>query len=363
MHILEVLTGSLSYDGISIVAMNILKHMSDYGVTVDFVVQANSEEKLIQQVKKFGSDVVVMKNRMKNPCKYVKDLKKVLNSKNYDIMHVHGNSATMSLELMAAKNCSTVKIIHSHNTTCKFKMIDKMLRGYMYKNTDHFLACGNEAGKWLCGGYDFDVIKNGIDLNQFLFCKESRKKIREQLKCEEEDIVIGHVGVFNEQKNQLFLIDVFDRLIKKGNGNYKLLLVGQGELLESAKKKVEDLQIQDKVIFYGTTDKMYELLSGMDLFAMPSLYEGLPLSLVEAQASGLPIIASDKITKEINITGRIKFCGIETTDAWVSAIEEISMEDRAALMGKVRMALTDAGYDLASEMQKLYSVYQKYASI
>lgn len=363
MHILEVLTGSLSYDGISIVAMNILKHMSEYGVNVDFVVQDNSEEKLIQQVKKFGSDVIVMKNRMKNPWKYVKDLKNVLNRKNYDIMHVHGNSATMSLELMAAKDSSTVKIIHSHNTTCKFKMIDKMLRRYMYKNTDHFLACGNEAGKWLCGEHDFEVIKNGIDLEQFLFCSENRRKIREQLNYKAEDVVIGHVGVFNEQKNQLFLIDVFDKLVKKGNGKYKLLLVGQGELLEAVQKKVEDFGIADKVLFYGTTDKVYELLSVMDVFAMPSLYEGLPLSLVEAQASGLPIIASDKITPEINMTERINFYGIEAAEVWVSAIEKIQIEDRAELINKVRLELTNAGYDLVSEMKKLYSIYQKYESI
>lgn len=363
MRILEVLTGSLSYDGISIVAMNILKHMSGYGVHVDFVVQANSEEKLIQQVKDSGSDVIVMKNRMKNPCKYVKNLKKVLNSKSYDIMHVHGNSATMSLELMAAKDSSTVKIIHSHNTTCKFKMIDKMLRRYMYKNTDYFLACGTEAGKWLCGEHDFEVIKNGIDLEQFLFCTENRRKIREQLNYKEEDVVIGHVGVFNEQKNQLFLIDVFDKLVKKGNKNYKLLLVGQGELLEAAQKKTEDLGIADKVLFYGTTDKVQELLSVMDVFAMPSLYEGLPLSLVEAQASGLPIIASDKITPEINMTERIIFYGIEDAEVWASAIEKISIEDRVELMNKVRLDLTNAGYDLAAEMKKLYSIYQNYASI
>lgn len=361
MRILQVLTGKLSYDGISTVALNILRYMSKCGTQVDLVAQADSDENLIQEVKSLGVDITIIHGRLKSPLQYIGNLREVLKKVQYDIIHIHGNSATVSLELAATKQCSSItKIVHSHNTTCKYKLLDQLLRRYMYQHTDLFLACGSEAGKWLCGKQKFDVIRNGIDVKKYLYSDGVRKQIRAELEYNDNAIVLGHVGVFNDQKNQLFLLDILSQLIQKHSREYKMLLIGQGSLLEQAKNKAKDLKIEDNVIFYGTTDKIHKMLSAMDIFVMPSLYEGLPLSLVEAQASGLPILASNTITQEVNLTGNVEFYELKNQASdWADRIERLCVQDRNASKQVVLQKISNAGYDIESEMQKLHSIYEK----
>lgn len=361
MRVLQILTGKLSYDGISTVALNILRYMPKEEIQVDLVAQWGSDPKLVQEVQNLGAQVTIMEGRLRKPLQYIGKLREVLKNTRYDIIHIHGNSATVSLELAAANQCSSVvKLVHSHNTTCKYKILHQLLQPYMCKHTDYFLACGTEAGKWLCKEKSFQVIKNGIEVKKYAYSQNNRIQVRSQLGYSEDCIVLGHVGVFNQQKNQLFLLDIFSRLLEQSQKKYRLLLIGQGDLLEQAKKKAKELQIEDKVRFYGTTDKICEILSAMDIFVMPSLYEGLPLSLIEAQASGLPILASDVITKEVNLTGNIQFCKLEAgAAAWAEQIDNFSMKNRNISKQEIMKSIAMAGYDIGSEMQKLENIYRK----
>lgn len=361
MRVLQILTGKLSYDGISTVALNILRHMPKEEIQVDLVAQWGSDPKLVQEVRNSGAQITIMEGRLRKPLQYVRKLREVLKNTQYDIIHIHGNSATVSLELAAASQSSSiVKIVHSHNTTCKYKLLHQLLQPYMYRHTDCFLACGTEAGKWLCKEKSFQVINNGIDVKKYTYSPNNRIQVRTQLGYSEDCIVLGHVGVFNQQKNQLFLLSIFSQLLKQSQKEYRLLLIGTGELLEQAKSKAKELQIEDKVSFYGTTDKIHEILSAMDIFVMPSLYEGLPLSLIEAQASGLPVLASDAITKEVNLTGNIQFCKLESgAAAWAEQIEHISVENRNISKQEIVKNIAAAGYDIESEMHKLENIYRK----
>lgn len=361
MRVLQVLTGKLSYDGISIVALNIVKYMCKYGVRIDLVVQEESDEKLVEEVKKMGVEVAIMHGRLNNPLQYINKLREVLKKVDYNIIHIHGNSATVSLELAAAKQCtSIVKLVHSHNTTCKYKLLDRLLRRYMYKHTDFFLACGLEAGSWLCGKQNFEVVRNGIDVKKYLYSDTARKQMRSELGYDDNVILLGHIGVFNDQKNQLFLLDILNQLLQEHGKEYKMLLIGKGSLLETAKSKAKKLKIEDNVIFYGTTDKIYKMLSAMDIFVMPSLYEGLPLSLVEAQASGLSVLASDTVTKEVNLTGNVEFYTLQNSAVeWADRIANLHIKDRSASKQVVMQKISDAGYDIEREMQKLHTIYEK----
>ena len=187
-----------------------------------------------------------------------------------------------------------------------------MLKKYA---TDYF-ACSEIAGKWLFGknivkSSKFKIIHNAVDYEKFKYNEEERNKIRDDLKIANNDIVIGHVGRFTNQKNHEFLIDVFYEM-HKINKHYKLLLIGTGILEENIKAKVEKLKLSEYVIFLGFKNDVYRYMNAMDIFAFPSLYEGLGLGLVEAQANGIPCFATkDTIPSEVKINNNFEFIELD----------------------------------------------------
>lgn len=204
----------------------------------------------------------------------LKDLRDVIKIENYDIVHVHGSSHTIAIDLFAAKiaKCKN-RIAHSHNTTCSSILIHKVLSPFFYLCCTYRLACGIDAGKWMYGQRNFEVINNGVDTLKYIFDGRNRKEIRDMYKLENK-VVIGHVGGFNETKNQSFLIDILNHMDKE---MFCLMLVGDGPLKNKVHNKAVTLGLENNVIFIGITDYVEKYLSAMDCIVMPSLFEGLQM--------------------------------------------------------------------------------------
>lgn len=221
----------------------------------------------------------------------------------YDIVHGHIGS-TAAIYLSAAKKYGKYTIVHSHNTKGPFsakEMAYRLMSEKVLKVADCFFACSVPAGNDRFGSKTaFKVINNAIDSKKYAYSHEIRKEVREEFHLKDE-FIIGHVGRFSPQKNHSFLVDIFYH-IKKEMDNARLLLVGEGNDLQKIKQKIDKSGLTDSVIFTGVRSDVDRLMQAMDIFVFPSLFEGLPVTLVEAQASGLPCVISSKVPEDSIIT-------------------------------------------------------------
>ena len=297
----------------------------------------------------------------KNPIKYIKTLKEILIKEKYDILHFNMNSAVFLQPLIAAKLAKTKVIIaHSHNSYSDKGILKDILHNFMkmfipfFANT--FFACSDYAGKWFFNDKiikkdDYYIIKNGINTNKFIFDIDMRNKKRKELNLKDTDIVIGHVGRFNKQKNHKYLIEVFKNIYSK-NRNLKLFLVGEGPLKDEVKKMIIDNNLENSIIMLGKRQDMNELYQAFDGFVLPSLYEGLPLVGVEAQIAGCRCILSDSITKEVQIRDDVKFISLKDIDLWEKEILNITNDISERKMKDKNK------YDIKLNAEELLNIYR-----
>lgn len=343
--------------------MNYYRNIDRSKVQFDFLVE--SESKIInkEEIESLGGHVVIIPP-YKHVFKYMKALKKIFKENQYDI--VHSNMSTMSVfTLRAAKKAGIkVRIAHSHSTSNKKEwkknILKNMLRPFSKKYSTHYFTCSELAGRYLFGDKTFDkgqvtIINNAIDINRFKYNKESRNSIRKELGITDDMVVIGNVGRFQAQKNQTYLLDIYNEY-QKINPNSKLLILGDGPLREELKEKTAKLNLNDKVIFAGVKTNPEDYYSAMDCFVLPSLYEGLPVVGIEVQASNLPFFMSDTITKECMLNDNVYSLSInDEPKNWATFINEkvIVNPDRG------ESTLSGTKYDLKTEVNVVCKLYEK----
>lgn len=355
MKLLYINTVPTERNGVTNVICNLLGAMDTEGLTADLLCINEPERRYRELAAGWGGSVHVLSRSISHPIRYVRRLKKLLKEGGYEAVHVHGNSATMALEMLAARLAGVrVRIAHSHNTTCRYMTVHRLLSPLFQALCTHRLACGEEAGKWLYGKRDFTVINNGVETARFAYCPENRQELREKLGIGAGKVLLGHVGTFNEAKNQGFLIEMLARLPE----GYALVLVGEGPLRGSLEEKAQALAPGGRVCFAGVTDRAEDFFSAFDLLVMPSLYEGLPLTLVEAQSSGLPCLVSDRITKEVDMTGLLRYLPLEQ-EAWTEAVKAAAASERQEASRQAVEKIRAAGYDVRDEAAKLKLFYRK----
>ena len=300
-------------------------------------------------------------SKKKNPYKYYLALNKVLKN-NYDVVHVHGNSSLIALELFLARLHGIQKrIAHCHNTTCDHKMLNIILRPLFNFSCTDRLACSIDSGKWMYKNRNFIIMRNAIDIGKFSFDESKRYKIRKELCIKEEEIVIGHVGHFNEQKNHQFLIDIFFEFHKQ-HPNSKLLLVGGGILETKIKNKVDELQLKNSVIFLGKRNDIEAVMCAMDCFVFPSKWEGLGIVLIEAQATGLPCCVSSVVPNEAKMSSAYCKVDLESSiDSWCKAIDELinNNKNRNDISLFNSNEIRRKGYSIQLERERLVNIYLK----
>lgn len=315
--------------GIEAVVMNYYRHIDRDKVQFDFYFAEDSSFPQREELEKLGAGIYPIP-AYSRPFQYHRALYKAFKDKQYRIVHAH--LSTMSVfPLFAAWRAGVpVRICHNHSTAHWGEglktLLKYVLRPFNKLFATEYFACGETAGRWMYGDRCFKrgkvtVMPNAIDTEKFAYDPEARVALREELGIPEDAFVVGHVGRFMYQKNHSFLIDVFAELVKQ-RPDAVLLLIGEGELMEKIEKKVQRIGIEGKVIFTGARQDVEKLYSVMDVFCLPSFYEGLSVVAWEAQANGLPIVFSNKIPKEAGIGTNYKFLPLKEKSAWVRALFE-----------------------------------------
>lgn len=255
----------------------------------------------------------------------------------------------------AAKHGVNVRIAHSHNSNQdkNFKYLVKMFyRRQIPKYATYLFACSQAAGDWMFCGAKFEVLNNAIDSEKYIYSKDKARSMRQHLGINENQLVVGHVGRFSYPKNHTFLVDVFKNISEKTDA--VLLLVGDGKLRSEIENKVKMLGIEERVIFTGLRDDVPDLLQAMDLFVFPSNYEGLPVTLVEAQAAGLPCFISDKVPmecKKTDLVHQIKLT--QRADQWAEDVMKYYPYERK----NTHKEIVESGFDIKANAKNLVAFY------
>lgn len=348
--------------GVEVVIMNYYRHIDRSKIQFDFICDSDSTNIPYEEIKQLGGKVIIIPS-YKKIFKYSKELIKILKENKYDIVHSNINTLSVFSLRCAKKAGVKVRIAHSHSTSNKKEwkrnIIKNILRPFSKVYSTNYFSCSELAGRWLFGNKTFDqgkvqIINNAIELDDFKFNEDIRNKIRKELNIDRDTIVIGHVGRFVEQKNHQFLVNVFKQYNEE-NPNSILLLVGQGPLESEVKNQVKQLNLLNKVIFLGQRNDVNELYQAMDLFILPSLYEGLGMVLVEAQVAGLPCIASTKVPTEVKLSD--KFCFLNLNEGgiiWSTIMENLL--NNVNRKNNISTMINEK-YDISKESRKLEQFY------
>lgn len=356
LRILHVLVLNVD-SGVASIVMNLYRNIDRSRIQFDFITWGTDEKSnYISEVQGMGGKVYKITGYKKDFFTFKKEAKSVLEKNHFDGIHCHEYLVNIPFLYWAQKAGISLRIAHSHNPT-----IDSFLkrnltifcRGLFRKYATDFIACSKESGEFLFGKKSrYLILKNGIDVKKYLYSSAEREKTRKELGIEEK-FIIGTIGRMVIQKNQEFLLDVFKEIADK-SPKTDLVLVGKGELLDKLREKVEKLKITEKVHFLGVRKDIPTLLNAMDVFMLPSLYEGLGIVLVEAQANGLPCIASDTIPKEVKLNDNFQFLSLkEDKEAWVKAVLQEIQQKRGREKEKVSLSQFNIRYS-AQMLEKEY---------
>lgn len=370
MRVLHMFTNPHLTNGATIFEYRISEFLKDENIFFDYLVTEEATEEEIQRYRKVDSHLYklpidnthgLLIRELKINFQYYKFFK----NHDYKIVYADTENALRSIHLLMARLAGVpVRVVHSHNTGLQTeskmsRRISRWLRGFfLFSATDYF-ACSDLAAEWLFPKQiykrkKYSVLKNGVNLDMFRFDPGIRVKMRMEAGID-MGLVVGNVGRFMPQKNHRFLIDIFYELLKRKK-DAVLLLIGDGPLRRDIEKYVEKKGLSDKVLFVGNVENVSQYLQMMDIFVMPSLFEGLPITGIEAQASGLPCLFSDTITKELAITPLVEYCSIQENAAiWAEHIvkfyENVDRKD-------VSNDIIDAGYSINSTVNWLNRFYR-----
>lgn len=356
--VLNVITGGLGREGITTTQLEFMKMMDRSDLKIDIAAVHDNDEDVIREFESIGCNVLRFPDRKRKVLVYMKKLYSVLKYGKYDIIHVHGSSALMTIELLIARLAGVkVRIAHSRNTRSDHKKIDKILRPLFNVNYTHAFACGEYAGKWLFGDKPFYIIHNGKNLDKFRFSSYKREIVRNEYNVKNK-VAIGFVGNFNHQKNLPFLIDVIVG-VKKAQPESMFFLIGDGPEREKIENKITDLGLEESVLFMGRISNIDEILQAMDIMLLPSLFEGLPNVVLEWQACGLPCLISDCITQECKVTDLVTFLPIDKgIDEWVNAIISVNKSDnRKVISDSACQAMKKEGFDIKENVKFIKKLY------
>lgn len=357
IRILHIVT-SMNRGGLETLLMNCFRCMDRDRIQFDFLVHRSSPGDYDREIETLGGRIHRLPRLNPLHPGYYLALNHFFRSHpEYRIVHCHLDCMS-ALPLSAARKHSVpVRIAHSHNTSqdrdWKYPL-KRILMKQTPRFATHFFACSRASGNWMFPGHPVSLIKNGIDTQCFRFSPPLRSQVRRELSLE-GSLVVGHTGRLVPQKNHAFLLEIFAELHRR-NADAVLLLAGEGPLESSLRRRAESLGISHQVRFLGMRDDVHRLLQAMDVFVMPSYYEGLSLSAVEAQACGLPCLFSDALSAECALTARVQFLSLTLSPKqWAEEILSAAALPRTSGHEAVR----DAGFDIQTTADTLHSFYQE----
>lgn len=319
---------------------------------MDFCVAKGKKGFYEEEIKDLDGKIYRITPKTKSIFKNFADIRKIVRDNNYkNVIRISQNSLS-AIELLAARMGGANNIIFrsSNSSTCggkKDEFLHRVFRPFANLISNKKIAPSKEAGDFMFGRSKYIIINNGVPIEKYHFSQKKRSKYRNELGISDDTIVLGHVGRFEEQKNHKFLIELFKKY-HKIKPNSVLLLIGGGKLGEKIKQRIMENKLMDSVKLLGIRSDISELYSAMDCYIFPSLYEGMPNTVIEAQVSGLPCLVSDKITKDCKITENVKFLPLDNPDQWIDSL--------ACLNNMNRIAEIDEKYDIKSVVKDFVKV-------
>ncbi len=359
IRVLQVTNCIKHGSGVSEVIMNYYRYIDASAVLFDFMVNEPVDEDLRSEIEGRGSKIYMMPAlTIKNTFKYNDELERFFKKHQgeYDIVHGHTPNAAAYYMPIAKKYGVPVRIIHSHNSQGADSFIKKIRNRLMSKvalaNVTEKFACSKYAAEYLYGTDDVFILNNAIDIESYELDFSKRQEIRAELAVDDDTILVGHIGRMVEQKNHSFIVDIAKQS-QAHNLNSKFLLLGDGPLRSLIENKIEQENLDDQFILTGVVPNSKDYYNAMDAFILPSIYEGLPVVGVEAQAAGLPTAVSDQVTPETLMADNITALAISEASVWVEWIKNNSGKRE-----ENRAALARNGYDISIEAGKLLDKYK-----
>lgn len=356
MRVLQVVT-HMDRGGLETMLMNYYRHMNREKVQFDFLTHRQERAAYDDEIEALGGKIYRLPRLVPWSKSYLAALNQFFDDHpEYKIVHVHQDCLSSVILKAAEKHGVPVRIAHSHNANQDKNLkypIKLWYRRDIPRYATNLFACGKDAGDWMFGNTPYQIINNAIDTAEYTYALTKRTEMRRQFGFA-DDLVIGHVGRFNPQKNHPFLLDIFAALLKK-EPTATLLLVGGGEDMPKIQAKAQALGVAEHVRFLGVRSDVADLMQAMDVFVFPSLYEGLPVTMVESQAAGLPCIISDKVPPECILTeGLVAVLPLSAgPEIWAAKILEkknLPRTDR-------RSEIAAHGFDITTEAVKLQEFY------
>lgn len=358
IRVLHVL-GGLNRGGAETMVMNLYREIDRTQIQFDFIIHTDKHQEYYDDIIGLGGRIYTMP---KFDGKNIFKLKSIWNKffkdhPEYKILHSHVRSYA-SLFFPIAKKYGVKTIIHSHSTN-EGKGISRIIKRIMEyplrHQADYLMACSREAGKWLygekaCRKNNYIFLPNAIDTDKYCFSKETAETYRKIFGLHGK-FVLGHVGRFHEAKNHMFLLNIFAKVLEK-RSDAMLLLVGDGELRSEIEYKIQELGIENQVVLTGSREDVPQLLQAMDIFVFPSRWEGLPVTVVEAQAAGLPCLISDKITTDVDLSALVNRLPIDDSNIWAEVILN-SDTKRMDVIPEIKKA----GFDVKDTAKFLSDLY------
>ena len=359
--------GCIAKGGVESVVFNYYKFIDKSKYQFDFIIHDDSPYEIPKEISDLGCNIYKVPP-YKRLFSYIKALIKIFKENKYKIIHSHMSTISVFTLFAAKKANIPFRITHCHVTAGNGKgeflrnIFKYFLRLFSKLYPTHLMSCSENSGIWMYGKKAFlhgkiNVLNNAIDHKIFIYNENAREKTRNDLRISDK-FAVGNVGRFMPQKNHDFLIDIFNELIKLDN-NCVLLLAGDGKLRKKIEDKVNRYNLQNSVLFLGCRDDICNLYHAMDVFVLPSLYEGLPVVLVETQMAGLPSVISEKITKETKFTELIEFISLKkNAHEWAKII----LEKRNTKKYDITTDSKYKRYSIENEVKRLEKIYEQIIS-
>ena len=354
IRVLQVVP-AMNAGGMETFIMNVYRAIDREKVQFDFLYHYDMPCFYDEEILRLGGRITKLTVRQDNDLPgYLRALKEFFAAHpEYRVIHGHYSGFGMFYNPAAKRSGITVRAGHSHNTNYEKNLVgtlDRLMSSRFSAGLTHRFACGQEAGRALYGSSPFTFLPNGVDAAAFAPDPAVRASLRAELGVGEGDLLLGHIGRFCQQKNHGYLIDIFEEIHRR-RPDAKLVLLGQGETMDAARAQAAPLG--DAVVFAGVRSNTRDYYAAMDAFLLPSLFEGLPVVLVEAQAAGLPCFVSDTVDKTVDFGGNMQFLPLGNAAAWADAVCASSLARAEDALERTRAA----GYDIRTTAAKLQEFY------
>ena len=363
IKILMVL-GNTGLGGAQAFVLNLIKNLDLSRFQVDLAVDTEKPNGIGEVVRSLGCNIYFLPYfKVYNYLCYVKAWDCFFSKHHYDIVHAHStNSASVYLRIAKKYGCAT--IAHSHSAGYRGNVIQRQVKKYYAHKVrdvaDYWFACSDKAAERLFGKdyrnkRNYHDIPNAINAENYLFSNEKAQKIRKGLGIKDDEFLCGHIGTFSTPKNHSFLIDIFGEVVRK-NPKARLVCCGQGVLMPSVKEKAAQLGILDRIQFPGVVMNANEYMMAMDAFIFPSIFEGFPMSIIEAEATGLPIVMSDVITKEVDMSDLIHRHSLnDSPSKWAETIVVLKTGNRMDYNNPI----VESKYNMRTSINLISSLYEE----